>query len=185
MKWNLVFFINTLPKLIMINYLSSKSLESDRIIEGVREQYHITPQRLFTISETKKNPNTIRLQDLVVDLQENKKIIPKYHVYSRFHYQLLYPRFQQFLSYPDYCLLEERLSDVLRSYLIDSKPSLFVMEDPYWFYDDSLISYFTLEEKKSVERNLIVDLDVAPSLQILPNAEKQFFLWTTNSHPYL
>lgn len=186
MKWNLVFFIRTLPKLIMINYLSSKSLESNRIIESVREKYHITPQRFFTISENKKkNQNTIRLQDLLVEIQENKKIIPPYHVYSRFHYQLLYPRFQQFLSYSDYCLMEERLSDVLRAYLLDAKSSLFVLEDPYWFYDDSLISYFTLEEKKGVERNLIVDLDIKPSLEIQPNAEKRYFVWTINSHPYL
>ena len=90
-----------------------------------------------------------------------------------------------FRSYSDYCLMEERLSDVLRAYLLDAKPSLFVLEDPYWFYDDSLISYFTLEEKKGVERNLIVDLDIKPSLEILPNAEKRYFVWTINSHPYL
>lgn len=139
---------------------------------------------LFKESSLKLPFKTISLEHIVKNKIQNKNIIPIYHVYSKFHYQIIFNRFKDFLNYNEYCLLEESIANIITAYLNSDQKFLFIFENENWLNDESILSYLTNEEKNKIDRYIIRNLDVYPQLQIIPQCKKIYF-WKTSNHPFI
>jgi hypothetical protein len=114
-------------------------------------------------------------------------VIPAFHPLSKFHYHILYARYANKISYNEYCLLEEGLARIIQQYLLDSRPIhyVFYFSDPSWFYDESILSYLTKEERTLLERVLVVNLDAAVELKNTIPFEKIIHVWDKYNHPFI
>ena len=89
------------------------------------------------------------------------------------------------MEYNQYCLLEEKLSNIIRSYLESRKNYLFVFENENWLQDESIISYYTQEERKHIDRYTIVNLDILPKINTIPPVPHKIFFWNKFNHPHI
>jgi hypothetical protein len=89
-----------------------------------------------------------------------KEVIPMFHGLTPYHYK----RFSESLlrdrlSYRKFCVLEEKMADIVFSYLGDTKHHWIIYMDPMFLYLDSIKSYGTTQEIKRT-------LWVTPSVEI-------------------
>jgi hypothetical protein len=79
------------------------------------------------------------------------------------------------------------LARIIQQYLLDSRPIhyVFYFSDPSWFYDESILSYLTKEERTLLERVLVVNLDAAVELKNTIPFEKIIHVWDKYNHPFI
>jgi hypothetical protein len=101
-------------------------------------------------------------------IQENKAI-PTFHKFSLHHFSLYEnSKLSSVMSYPTYCLLEEKIAGIVFSYINDAHHRWMIMIDPFFMHRDGFRSYALQHEKNnamwitpSVELegdNIIVDV---------------------------
>ena len=174
------------PKVIMTNLLPRQ--DAFAVIKNLQEEYKISNQNVVFFQE--RPDYTIPLDDAKIltikdMLPRGKTIIPQNHVYSHFHYQYIYSRYEKLIPYHIYCGMEENIALEIRSLLSNHQRNMIVFQDESWFYDESLESYLKEDEKNEIHTCLIVDLDVAPHLNIIPTVNEKRFLWTRGVHSVL
>lgn len=172
------------PKVIMTNLLPRQ--DAFAVIKNLQEEYKISNQNVVFFQE--RRDYTIPLDDAKIltikdMLPTGNTIIPQNHVYSHFHYQYIYSRYQNLIPYHIYCGMEENIALEIKSLLSNHQRNMIVFQDESWFYDESLDSYLKEDEKKEIHTCLTVDLDVSPTL--IPESKEKRFLWTRGVHPVL
>jgi hypothetical protein len=185
-----------LVKVVMVNTVSFpviKHKSSLDIVESIRLLYK--PNIEIDIGYSKEKQTELRgiplsIQEIYRQLPKNK-VVPPFHILTPFHYQKIYPRYSHRISYSDYLLLEEQLSNILLAYIDDTRNYryLFVYKDPNWFHDESILSYTTHDQKRRVVRYYLKDIDL-PFDQTYSSVDPIFsefklFLWHPFLHPYL
>jgi len=78
-------------------------------------------------------------------LPQSSKSFPKYHPLTPFHYQRFFQTpYSKIMSYPDFCVFEEKLADIVAMYLqSDTISKLYALQlDPFFLYSDSLSNYY-------------------------------------------
>ena len=159
-------------KLILTNVALSNIQESERVLNNMPQVQHCSA---YYVPDLYSN----------ILSQNVDHVIPLHHVMTRFHYEYLYnSRFSDTFSYANYCLFEEKIASIMRAYLLDTRDTctMFVFEDYNWLWSESVFSYFSEQEQASIQRILIADLDVNPSIQVLPDVDKKVFVWNIFQH---
>lgn len=192
------FFLN--PKIYMVNIMPQKELSSAVVIHSMQQKYHIPPEHSLLLQETRElpsflDPSWITPLPLVDLLKPSDSIVPAFHPYSRFHHDYLYRRYAMILPYSTYCTLEENVANYIL-HVMDKqdkldKPKISKTPDPYlyifqneeWLWDESLLSFFTTEEKQAVDTTLLVDLDAEPELH--PRVHHRLFFLDNKGRPIL
>lgn len=121
-----------------------------------------------------------------VVLRRPGAVIPQSHAYSRFHYQSIYRPYSHRLSYNQYCLLEEAVADIIRSYLRDTSSRQFVVDVPSrsMLFDESILSYFPEDERQRMTRFEVIDLDHDDDSEGTKRvSEHKWFVWNVRNHP--
>jgi len=122
-------------------------------------------QRRVLPFEPEENYNRILLQDLVEDTIEP---IPRFHQLSAHHYKRYQESaYREYFSYNQFCVLEERVADIVFLYLNDSRHRWIVLLDPTFLYSDSVKSYGNTGAVQST-------MWVSPSASI---GDPDFILW--------
>ena len=82
-------------------------------------------------------------------IQENKAI-PIFHKFS-FHHFSRYEnsKLSSVMGYPTYCLLEEKIADIVFSYINDAHHHWMIMIDPFFMHRDGFRSYALHDEKNN------------------------------------
>ena len=111
----------------------------------------------------------ILLQDLVEDsVHPPPPPIPRYHALSAHHYQRYQESaYREHFSYSQFCVLEERIADIVFLYLNDSRNRWLVLLDPAFLYSDSVKSYGNTGAVRSTAW-------ISPSASI---GDPDFILW--------
>jgi len=130
--------------------------------------------------------DTPLLHSLALTTSSSSRMMPSYHSFSRYHYEILYKsRYGHVMSYVEYCQLEEKLA-----MMVLERHSILCFDDPWWMDDQSIISYFTKEERSNIKRVLEVDLSqsqtLLPVIRIEPDLIQQrqpLFHWHSWSVP--
>ena len=201
------------PKIFMVNIMPQKELSSAVVIRSMQQKYHIPPEHSLLLQETRElpsflDPSSITALPLVDLLKPSDSVVPAFHPYSRFHHDYLYRRYAMILPYPTYCTLEENVAkNILR--IMDSsdksdkpnkpdssdksdkpnKPSdisnsyLYIFQNEEWLWDESILSFFTTDEKQAVDTTLLVDLDAEPDLH--PRVNHRLFFLDNKGRPIL
>jgi len=153
---------------ILTNLVQNHLPDSIQIIRELSDKYHIEHPMLS---------NSFQITNLTG--------FPKYHAFSKFHYEYIYKMMPTTLSYAEFCSKEEQISDIIKSYIYDTRKinHMVIFDSEEWLYDNSIISYFTNDERKQIERTMIVSLDESPKLSFLPHTEKKLFFWNLSNHP--
>jgi hypothetical protein len=175
------------PKILLTNILPQKRVENREILNNL-EKSIFKNHRYYEIyigqELSKEYPESISLKKLHENnVRYQNKIMPLHHPYSQFHFQYVYPRYEHKLSYPDYCLLEESIVKIIKSSLKDTSDRKFVyiFTDKRWFYEESIMSYFSPEERQNIHRLQFLDLDEKIDYPLIPS-EKKIYLWNINHH---
>jgi hypothetical protein len=84
----------------------------------------------------------ILLPRLIDDVLKENKAIPAFHPFSLYHFS----RYENsplssVMSYPIYCLLEEKMANIVYSYLNDERNHWMIMMDPFFIHRDGFRSY--------------------------------------------
>lgn len=200
MKYTLLFLLSSwfsqvapphTPHMIMTNLLSRE--ESSSAVVALQKKYHIPVDRSILLREEKNLPpfleksliRQVTINQLLAARGEKDSIIPIFHVYSRFHHDYLYARYSTVVPYHDYCTAEEELAKMVVHLLHDPDPSLFIVQNEEWFFDESFQSFLTMDEKKEIDTTLMVDLDSHPNLEILPKTNHRIIFWDRVGRPIL
>jgi hypothetical protein len=154
-------------------------------IQTLMKENHIAHNHVIHFKEM----NDITLVDTNIKMNDllmikNKNVVPKYHTYTKFHYQYLYGPYHKMINYYDYCNLEEKVSAIISSYSQDKEKYLFLFDNENWLEDESIISYLTKEECNKIDRYRIVDLDMNPIIKISKKI-KYLYIWNKWNHPYM
>ena len=99
---------------------------------------------------------------LFQQFKRTEKVIPKHHIYSYIHYQRYeQSSFPRYMSYAEYCLLEEKIGNIAWSYLGDVSPDhhWLLRVDPFFLHGESIKSFLNQD---IVERTCWV----TPSIEI-------------------
>lgn len=172
------------PKLIMTNLLPRQ--DAFAVIKNLQEEYKIPNQNIVFFQERPDytipvdGAKILTIKDM---LPGKHTIIPQNHVYSHFHYQYIYSRYEKLLPYHIYCGMEDNIANEIKSLLSNSQRSMIVFQDESWFYDESLESYLDADEQEEIYTCLTVDLDASPT--IIPAVKEKRFLWSRGVHPVL
>jgi hypothetical protein len=112
---------------------------------------------LSTITTT----TTVSLPKLLEEEQNHlTNVFPRFHPFSMFHYQRYSTSpYASKMSYPQFCLLEEKMSDIVFAYLGDQKRQWCIFLSPEFLYSDSIKSYGSTEVLKKT-------LWITPSIEI-------------------
>jgi len=102
----------------------------------------------------------IHISSILFSESHPKEVIPRFHRLTPYHYQ----RFSESvlrdrLSYSKFCVLEEKMADIVFSYLGDTKHHWIIFLDPTFLYLDSIKSYGTFQE-------ILRTLWVTPSVEV-------------------
>lgn len=175
------------PLIIFAGIDRSDIAASYRYIDGIVASHRIPEKNIILFKESPVTPSPYHTIPLgrIMTVVDPQKTVPHFHTYSRFHYQVLFKRFQDVIGYSDYCLLEEQIAKIIEAYIGIDEPRLFIFEDEGWLNDESVMSYFTAGEKERVERYTIRNLDVYPEMNILPSEVKKIYFWDKRNHPFL
>jgi hypothetical protein len=176
------------------NFFIQKNIINDKIIltnyiETIQYNKYINTQNRieFNILNTYETPldNAINiyLKNVYEEIKKDGKIIPQYHTFNKFHYQYLYSKYKNQLDYNEYCLLEEKLSDIIFQYIQDNRKIsyIFKFQDKNWLDDNSIISY--IEQKNQIKRIEFIDLDVIE--EPIFGIKDKIYLWNIYKHPKL
>ena len=94
-----------------------------------------------------KSPNTeyhISLPRLMETINPISRPIPTFHLFSKFHFQRYASSpFASQMSYADYCLWEEKVADIVFSYLGDQRRHWIIQLPAFFLYNDAIKSYGT------------------------------------------
>ena len=167
-------------KVILTNVISNK--ESLNSIQQLQQMYKIEDKNILFLQETREKPFSSYLSITFMDILNNNQIVPSFHTFSKFHHQVIYARYQNLIPYNVYCLIEENLARILLLSLQQPENHMIIFENLEWFYDESILSYLTSEERENVYTCMIVDLDVEPKIQIIPNTIEKRFFWSNSEH---
>jgi hypothetical protein len=167
-------------KVILTNWLPIK--ESINSIQQLQNKYKIEDKNILFIQETREKPFSSFLSIAFADLLNNKQIVPSFHTFSKFHHQVIYARYQNMIPYNVYCLIEENLARILLLSLQQEENHMIIFENLEWFYDESILSYLTGKERENVYTCMLVNLDIEPKIQVLPNTMEKRFFWSNNEH---
>ena len=115
----------------------------------------------------------IHISSILFSESHPKEVIPRFHRLTPYHYQ----RFSESvlrdrLSYSKFCVLEEKMADIVFSYLGDTKHHWIIFLDPTFLYLDSIKSYGTSQE---IQRTLWVTPSVEvgnPDVVVLEEVEE-------------
>ena len=92
-------------------------------------------------------PNTeyhISLPRLMETINPISRPIPTFHLFSKFHFQRYSSSpFASQMSYADYCLWEEKVADIVFSYLGDQHRHWIIQLPAFFLYNDAIKSYGT------------------------------------------
>ena len=180
------------PHVIMTNLLPRA--ESSMTVLALQKKYHIPAERSILLREDRELPSSLdttlvrqlTLDQLVSSHEKGNKddhVIPPFHVYTRFHHDYLYSRYSQIVSYPQYCLAEEDIAQLVVHLIHQPDPFLFIVQKSEWFFDESFQSFLTKEEKKEIDTTLMIDLDAHPHLDILPRTNHRLLFWNRYERP--
>jgi hypothetical protein len=121
----------------------------------------------------------IHISSILFSENHPKEVVPRFHRLTPYHYQ----RFSESvlrdrLSYSKFCVLEEKMADIVFSYLGDTKHHWIIFLDPTFLYLDSIKSYGTSQE---IQRTLWVTPSVEvgnPDVVVLEEVEdgKKLFI---------
>jgi hypothetical protein len=187
----LVGFLTTIttPRLFFTNILPRK--DSVSAVVAIQQKYHIPPDHSILLREEHALPpslDTTSVRQVTMEqllTEDHKFIMPPFHVYSRFHHDFLYGRYATILPYPNYCGAEEKVAQMVVPLLRGSEPVLLIVQRQEWLYDESWMSFLTSTEKQLIDTTLMVDLDVEPSLPILPRAQHTLLFWNPIGRPIM
>ena len=104
---------------------------------------------------------TVSLPKLLEEEQNHlTNVFPRFHPFSMFHYQRYSTSpYASKMSYPQFCLLEEKMSDIVFAYLGDQKRQWCIFLSPEFLYSDSIKSYGSTETLQKT-------LWITPSIEI-------------------
>jgi hypothetical protein len=104
---------------------------------------------------------TVSLTTLLEEEENNlTNVFPRFHPFSMFHYQRYSTSpYASKISYPQFCLLEEKMSDIVFAYLGDQKRQWRIFLNPEFLYSDSIKSYGSTEALRKT-------LWITPSIEI-------------------
>lgn len=194
------------PKIYMVNIMPQKELFSVVVIRSMQQKYHISPEHSLLLQETRElpsflDPSSITSLPLVDLLKPSDSVVPAFHPYSRFHHDYLYRRYAMILPYSTYCTLEENVAKNILRVMDSSKPDksdksdkpsdssdssdsyLYIFQNEEWLWDESILSFFTTDEKQAVDTTLLVDLDAEPDLH--PRVNHRLFFLDNKGRPIL
>lgn len=163
------------PKIILSNIVPSQQV---RFIPG--KEIHLA------ITNRPDNPipmPTIRLDDIYHQI-DHQNVIPLYHPQPKIHFYYYYQRYARSLAYNEFCLLEEKMADIMVQLVQDPRPIIYVIyfEDPLWLNDGLLRPYMTKEENNKIITYHYINLD-EPIDGIVCRNHKNRFLWDHYHHP--
>lgn len=181
----LAFFHHLIKSIVMINMVPSNLQTSYQEIERVRSDHHVPDNNVFLLYEMPLDNIPIAHKIYISNLLPYKKdrVIPNYHRYSKFHNQYIYNRYAKMIPYNEYCLMEERVADIIKSYMETKDNYLFIFQNENWLADESVVSYYTQEDRASIDRYFIVDLDSDPT--IVQESSSTIYIWNKYNHPHL
>lgn len=173
-------------KMIMINRIDNSQVYVQNI-QNIKNKYNDKPLLELNIYrnnnyETDTNQN-IFIHDIYKNIDVKNKVIPSYHNYDKFHYQYLYNRYSKLINYNEYCLLEEKLSDILIQFLHDERNIRYLIrfDDPLWLNSNSVKSLMTKEEQSQIKTFHFKNLDHDDNDIINPQ-DHNIFLWDIKEH---
>jgi hypothetical protein len=99
----------------------------------------------FTFDDSDGDTETtthILLPRLIDDVLKENKAIPAFHPLSLYHFSRYEnSALSSVMSYPVYCLLEEKMANIVYSYLNDVRNHWMIMMDPFFIHRDGFRSY--------------------------------------------
>lgn len=175
------------PLIIFAGIDRSDLASSYRYIDKIMASHRIPEKNVMLFKQSPVTPSPYEAVplDRVMKSVDPQKTVPRFHTYSKFHYQVIFSRFRDVIGYSDYCLLEERIAEIISAYIGAGEPRMFIFEDESWLNEESVTSYFTAGEKERVVRYTIRNLDVYPEMSVLPPDVKKIFFWDVRNHPFL
>jgi len=88
----------------------------------------------------------ISLPRLMETINPISRPIPTFHLFSKYHYQrYITSPFVSRMSYAEYCLWEEKVADVVFSYLGDQRRHWTITIPAFFLFNDAIKSYGTRE----------------------------------------
>jgi hypothetical protein len=88
----------------------------------------------------------ISLPRLMETINPISRPIPTFHIFSKFHYQrYVTSPFVSRMSYAEYCLWEEKVADIVFSYLGDQRRHWTITIPAFFLFNDAIKSYGTRE----------------------------------------
>jgi len=179
-------FHHDTTKIIMTNTIDNSQVYVQNI-NNIKKRYNDKP--LLEINILRKsndeidNGHNIYIHDIYKNIELEKKVIPSYHNYDTFHYQYLYNRYSKLINYNEYCLLEEKLSNIVIQYIQDKRNVRYLIrfDDPFWLNSNSIKSLMTKEEQSKIATFHFKNLDY-DSNDIIDPKDHNIFLWDIKEH---
>jgi len=114
-----------------------------------------------SVEDVSTMTTTVSLTTLLEEEENNLiNVFPRFHPLSMFHYQRYSTSpYASKISYPQFCLLEEKMSDIVFAYLGDQKRQWRIFLNPEFLYSDSIKSYGSTEALRKT-------LWITPSIEI-------------------
>lgn len=114
------------------------------VIGSNRCEQSETKKICFTFDQNDDTETTthILLPRLIDDILKENKAIPAFHPFSLYHFSRYEnSALSSVMSYPIYCLLEEKMANIVYSYLNDECNHWMIMMDPFFMHRDGFRSY--------------------------------------------
>uniref|UniRef100_A0A6C0CZN7 Uncharacterized protein n=1 Tax=viral metagenome TaxID=1070528 RepID=A0A6C0CZN7_9ZZZZ len=141
--------LNSLNSLNFLNSLNSPSFRhivigtnTNRNKVDLDHYFHLSPPDIHKISFSFQDNDDIYLPKLMETLDPISRPIPTYHIFSKYHFQRFQSSpFSSKMSYANYCLWEEKVADIVFSYLGDLHHQWIIQLPAFFLYHDAIKSY--------------------------------------------
>lgn len=185
MRFLYYLFLLPPPKLIITNLINKK--DAIPTIQQLQKKFQVSDENTILFQEMGlQQPFDSYTSLTMMDLLSNdNQVIPKFHTYTPFHHQYIYGRYLDKIPYNEYCLVEEKLANVVVNLIGKEETQMIIFQNTEWLYDESFQSFLTTEENQKIHTCLLVDLDIKPKLEILPHCNEKRFFWGNNQHGFI
>jgi len=208
---------NAAKKMLMMNIISEKPVYCNNVLhylEKIQQKTSLinthrqklpnkicviaigdSSSKWLSINYQKQDKHCVAFVSLKRLFEMNEKtkkhVVPLFHIQTRFHYEYIFAsRYSNKITYSQYSLLEEALSDIMIQCINDTRPQffyIFVFGDPIWMNDDSVVSYFTRNELQQMKRYQLIDLENKENVVLRSSRDNivSFFIFDERLHPFL